>query len=152
MKLQLALDLLHIEEAKSLLADIADVVDIVEIGTPLIMHEGIKAVTVIKKAYPNVEVLADLKIVDAGKLETQIAIDAGADIVTVLGVAHDTTIQNALEQAHKHNKQIMVDLLSVSDVQTCSRRLESLGVDYVCVHTAFDIQDLHLVFCLMPRQ
>ena len=140
MKLQLALDLLHVEEARSLLADIADVVDIVEIGTPLIMQEGIKAVSVIKQAYPHLEVLADLKIVDAGKLETQIAVDAGADIVTVLGVAHNTTIRNALDQAHQHGRQVMVDLLSVSNVQARARELELMGADYICVHTAFDVQ------------
>jgi len=140
MKLQLALDLLHVEEARSLLADIADVVDIVEIGTPLIMQEGIKAVFVIKQAYPHLEVLADLKIVDAGKLETQIAVDAGADIVTVLGVAHNTTIRNALDQAHQHGRQVMVDLLSVSNVQARARELELMGADYICVHTAFDVQ------------
>jgi 3-hexulose-6-phosphate synthase len=140
MKLQLALDMLHIEEALSLLAEIADVVDIVEIGTPLIMKEGIKAVSVIKQAYPQLDVLADLKIVDAGKLEAQIAIDAGADIVTVLGLAHNTTIQQVLGQAHKHGRQVMVDLLAVSDVQARARELEMMNVDYVCVHTAFDVQ------------
>lgn len=140
MKLQFALDLLHVEEARSLLADMADVVDIVEIGTSLIMQEGIRAISVIKQAYPHLEILADLKIVDAGKIEAQIAIDAGADIVTVLGVAHNTTIQNALDQAHKHGRQVMVDLLSVSDVQTRAGELEAMGVDYVCVHTAFDVQ------------
>ena len=47
-------------------------------------------------APPTATLLADLKIVDAGELEAQIGFDAGADIVTVLGVAHDVTIQGAL--------------------------------------------------------
>lgn len=140
MKLQLALDLLDVDAVRRLLDEVIDQVDIVEIGTPLLLQEGMKIVREIKECYPAVTLLADLKIMDAGELEASIGFDAGADIVTVLGVAHDVTIQGAINQAHKRGKQVMVDLIAVHDVQERTRTLELLGVDYLCVHTAFDVQ------------
>ena len=140
MKLQLALDLLDVGAVRRLLDEVIDLVDIVEIGTPLILQEGMTIVTEIKERHPTVTLLADLKIMDAGEIEAKIGFDAGADIVTVLGVAHDSTIQGALNQAHRRGKQIMVDLIAVNDVQTRTRDLDLLGVDSLCVHTAFDVQ------------
>ncbi len=140
MQLQLALDLIDSRKAKQLLEEIVDLVDIVEIGTPLLMKEGVKAVTEIKNTCPALKVLADLKIVDAGDHEAKIGFDAGADIVSVLGAAHDITIRRALSQAHACNKEVMVDLIAVDDVQRRSRDLDGMGANYICVHTAYDLQ------------
>jgi len=140
MKLQLALDLLDTDAVRRMLDEVIDLVDIVEIGTPLILQEGMRFVSEIRERHPTVTLLADLKIMDAGEFEAKIGFDAGADIVTVLGVAHDSTIQGALNQARKCGKQIMVDLIAVNDVQTRTRELEMFGVDSLCVHTAFDVQ------------
>jgi 3-hexulose-6-phosphate synthase len=140
MKLQLALDVLQVEEAKAVLAEVADVVDIIEIGTPLLAQAGLQAVSEIKEIYPEVEVLADLKIIDAGKLSAQIAFEAGADLVTVLGLANDVTIQAVVDQARQYEKQVIVDLIAVADVQHRARALDALGVDYIRVHTGLDRQ------------
>ncbi|MCZ6677793.1 MAG: orotidine 5'-phosphate decarboxylase [Candidatus Poribacteria bacterium] len=140
MKLQLALDLIDCQKAKRILEKVVELVDIVEIGTPLLMKEGVKAATEIKQAYPSLEVLADLKIVDAGDQEARLGFDAGADIVTVLGVAHDITIRRVVDEARVYNRQVMVDLIAVDAVQKRARELDTVGVDYICVHTAFDIQ------------
>lgn len=65
MQLQLALDLVNIPEAKELVKEVEEYVDIVEIGTPVIINEGLRAVKEIKEAFPHLTVLADLKIMDA---------------------------------------------------------------------------------------
>ena len=140
MKLQLALDSSNSQEAKSLLEKVSDLVDIVEVGTPLLMKEGVKVVTEIKDAYPQLEVLADLKIMDAGDIEANIGFEAGADIVTVLGVAHDVTIRRAVNHARALGKQVMVDLIAVGDVRERIDQIETIAPDYCCVHTAFDLQ------------
>lgn len=49
MKLQIALDVWSLEEAFSILAEVAQYVDIIEAGTPLVINEGIKAMRKIKK-------------------------------------------------------------------------------------------------------
>ena len=141
MKLQLALDSSNSQAAKRILEKVSDLVNIVEIGTPLLMKEGVKVVTEIKNAYPQLEVLADLKIMDAGDIEARIGFEAGADIVTVLGVAHNVTIRRAVNQASTLSKQVMIDLIAVSDVQGRIDQIEAIAPDYCCVHTAFDLQD-----------
>ena len=84
MKLQVAFDLQSSDEVLNIIERNGDLIDIIEIGTPLIMKEGLNSVQKIKNKFPKQTVLADLKIMDAGLLEAQIGFDAGADIVTVL--------------------------------------------------------------------
>ena len=84
MKLQLALDFATIEDSIKILKEVNEVIDIVEIGTPFLLQDGLKAVRKIKGAYPALTVLADLKVMDAGAHEARMAFDAGADIITVL--------------------------------------------------------------------
>ena len=116
MKLQLALDLVDIPQAIELVKEVEAFIDIVEIGTPVINKEGLKAVSEIKAAFPNLEVLADVKIMDAAAYEVSNAIAAGADIVTILGQAEDSSIKGAVEEAIKQGKKILVDLIAVKDI------------------------------------
>ena len=140
MKLQLAMDVIGMEEAGRLVGTIADVIDIVEIGTPMIVKDGMLPVQAMKQAYPDVTVLADVKIADGGSIEAGYAVEAGADIVTVLGIAADETIQGARDAAHKLGREVYVDMLSVEDVVGRARELDEMGVDYIGVHTASDVQ------------
>ncbi|SFS67225.1 3-hexulose-6-phosphate synthase [Paenibacillus sp. BC26] len=140
MELQLALDLVNIAEAKQVVKEVAPYIDIVEIGTPVVINEGLHAVKAIKDEFPSLKVLADLKIMDAGGYEVMKASEAGADIITVLGVSDDTTIKGAVEEARKQNKKIMVDMINVKDIAGRAQEIDSLGVDYICVHSGYDHQ------------
>ena len=112
MKLQVAFDLQSSDEILNFLEKNGDLIDIIEIGTPLIIKEGLKSVLKIKKKFPKQTVLADLKIMDAGLLEAQIGFDAGADIVTVLGLASTKTLYGVKKTAVKNNKEVMVDMIN----------------------------------------
>lgn len=140
MKLQVAIDLLNTKEMIEISQKLYSVVDIIEVGTPVIMLEGLHAVTALRKSLPNSLILADTKIVDGAKLETQYAINAGANIITVLGVANDKTIEDCIETAHKNGCSVLVDLIGVKDVATRSQEIDEMGADYISVHTASDIQ------------
>lgn len=140
MKLQLALDLVNIPDGIALVKEVEQYVDIVEIGTPIVINEGLHAVKAMKEAFPHLDVLADLKVMDAGGYEISKASEAGADLVTVLGVANDKTIQGAVEEAKKLNKQVLVDMINVPDLEKRAREVDALGVDYICVHTGYDQQ------------
>ncbi|MDI4648003.1 3-hexulose-6-phosphate synthase [Cohnella hashimotonis] len=140
MELQLALDLVDIAGAKQVVAEVADHIDIVEIGTPVVINEGLRAVKEIKEAFPSLRVLADLKIMDAGGYEVMKASEAGADIITVLGVSDDSTIRGAVEEARKQNRKIMVDMINVKDIEGRAQEIDALGVDYICVHSGYDHQ------------
>ncbi|ACX66116.1 3-hexulose-6-phosphate synthase [Paenibacillus lautus] len=140
MELQLALDLVNIPEAKEVVAEVAEFIDIVEIGTPVVINEGLHAVKAIKEAFPHLRVLADLKIMDAGGYEVMKASEAGADIITVLGVSDDSTIKGAVAEALKQGKQVMVDMINVKDIEGRAREIDAFGVDYICVHSGYDHQ------------
>lgn len=142
MKLQIAIDMVDSEEALKIVKEIYDVIDIVEVGTPMVVKEGMLAVRQIKKKYPNLTVLADTKIVDGGDIECKDACEAGADIVTVLALADDETIKAVIKTAHEYGRKAMADLISVTNIPKRSKELQDLGIDYISVHTAVDVQKL----------
>ncbi|GAA6826619.1 3-hexulose-6-phosphate synthase [Helicobacter pylori] len=140
MELQLAIDLLNKEDAAELANKVKDYVDIVEIGTPIVINEGLPAVQHLNDNIDSVKVLADLKIMDAADYEVSQAVKFGADIVTILGVAEDASIKAAVEEAHKHGKQLLVDMIAVQDLEKRAKDLDDLGADYIAVHTGYDLQ------------
>ena len=140
MKLQAALDTLTLDECVTLLEQTQGFVDVAEVGTSFIIEQGMVPVRTFKEKFPDIEVLADAKIMDAGKYEADKCFDAGADIVTVLGVSNDLTIKGVVESAKEHGKQVMVDMIEVKDLAKRTKEVDQMGVDYICVHTAFDVQ------------
>jgi 3-hexulose-6-phosphate synthase len=140
VKLQLALDLVNIEEAIQVVSEVQDHIDIVEIGTPVVINEGLRAVKAMKEAFPSLVVLADLKVMDAGGYEVMKASEAGAGIVTILGATDDATIIGAVEEAMKQGSKILIDMINVKDIEKRAQEVDALGVDYICVHTGYDLQ------------
>jgi 3-hexulose-6-phosphate synthase len=139
MKLQLALDG-DMDSSLAILNAVRQYIDIAEIGTPLIYREGIGAAKQVRGAFPDLTLLADLKIMDAGEEEATIAFESGCDIVTVLGAAQDETLQGALSAARRFGKQVLVDLIGLADPLSRVPTLLAIGCDYLCVHTAYDVQ------------
>jgi 3-hexulose-6-phosphate synthase and related proteins len=119
---------------------IAGGADWIEIGTPLIKSEGMDAIRTMRKAFPDRTILADMKTVDTGAIEVEMAAKAGADVVIVLGSADDSTLLDALRSAHKYGVRLMADLISAPDPVKRVIELEALGVDYVNVHIGIDQQ------------
>lgn len=114
--------------------------DWIEAGTPLIKSEGMNAVRELKKALPEKKIVADMKTVDTGSMEVEMAAKAGAGVVVILAASDDSTIEDALRAARQFGVEIMVDLLGTPDPVARSKELEALGVDYICVHVGIDQQ------------
>jgi 3-hexulose-6-phosphate synthase len=140
MELQLALDLVNIPQGIELVKEVEEHIDIVEIGTPVVINEGLHAVKAMKEAFPNLKVLADLKIMDAAGYEVMKASEAGADIITILGTAEDESITGAVAEAKEQGKKILVDMIAVKDLAGRAKEVDAMGVDYICVHTGYDLQ------------
>lgn len=140
MKLQVALDTLSIEEGIRLIESIREFVDIIEIGTPFVIAEGVHAVKIFSERFPEKELLSDEKIMDGGFYETELGLEAGADYVTVLSVADNSTVQGCLEAANKHDKMIVVDMICCTDMPKRIQELESMGAHMLAVHTGADQQ------------
>ncbi|MDE2749559.1 MAG: orotidine 5'-phosphate decarboxylase [Chloroflexota bacterium] len=138
-KLQLALDA-DLPSALRILSDAHAHIDIAEIGTPLVFREGMRALRRIREAFPQLTLMADLKIMDAGRAEADIAFSAGADLVTVMAAAADATIAGALESARSHEKRVMVDMMQIAHPRARALELVELGCDLLCLHTAHDQQ------------
>jgi 3-hexulose-6-phosphate synthase len=140
MLLQLAIDCFTLQEALEITGEVADMVDIVEAGTPLILREGIGAVRSLKEEFPSLCILADMKIVDGAEYESRLAFDAGADIVTVLAAAETKTIVIAKRTAEEYGKEVMVDLIGIADAAGRAAEMKILGAQYLCVHRATDLE------------
>lgn len=137
----MALDILELDRSIQIAKEaVSGGADWIEAGTPLIKSEGMDAVREMKKALPAVRIVADMKTVDTGAMEVEMAAKAGADIVAMLASSDNSTIEDALRAARKYGVQIMMDLLTVPDPVMRSRELEALGVDYICVHVGIDQQ------------
>lgn len=142
MKLQLALDEHKLEDALSFAEQVAEYVDIIEIGTPFVIDSGMEGVRRFKEKFPDKEILSDEKIMDGGYYESQLGFEAGAEYVTVLGVSDLVTIQNCVKAAEDFKKQIVVDMICVEDMPQRIKELEAIGVHVLAVHTGADVQAL----------
>lgn len=114
--------------------------DWVEAGTPLIKSEGLDAVRELKKAFPSQRIVADMKVMDTGAFEVEIAAKAGADLVTVLGASDDGTIADAVRGGEKYGAEVVVDLLGVADPVARAQTVARLGAAAVCLHIGIDMQ------------
>lgn len=139
--LQVALDIMQLSRATGIADEaVAGGADWVEVGTPLIKSEGAEAVRVLKKRFPGHRIIADTKTMDTGAFEVEIMAKAGADMITVLGLADDATISEAVESGRKYGAGIMVDMINVPDKVTRSKQVAALGVGMICLHMGIDSQ------------
>ena len=140
--LQVALDFMILERAiKAAEEAVKGGVDWIEVGTPLIKSEGMRAVREIKRRFKK-PVVADLKTMDVGRVEVEMAAKSGASVVTVLSLADDSTIEDSIKAARKYGAKVMVDLINHPDPAKRAKEVEGLGADYVCVHVGVDQQML----------
>lgn len=141
MKLQVALDVATLGDALTLARQVAEHVDILELGTPLIKSEGVSAIGAIKAAHPDKLVFADLKTADAGELEADLAFAVGADLVTVMGTADDDTVRGAVAAGRKAGKSVVADMITVVEGRVKRiREVSALGVTFVEIHAGLDEQ------------
>lgn len=139
--LQVALDLMQLNRAVAIAHEAVEGgADWIEAGTPLIKSEGAEAVRTLRKEFPGRKIIADTKTMDTGSFEVEIMAKAGADIVTVLGLADDATIEEAVMAGRKYGAEIMVDLINVPDRAKRAKEVERLGVAMVCMHMGIDTQ------------
>ena len=139
--IQVALDLVLGDRAMQI-ADEAVIggAEWIEAGTPLIKSEGVEIIRKLKKAFPRNTIVADMKTIDVGGAEVEMAAKAGADVVVVLGLSSDPTITEAVLSARQYGAKVMVDLFNVKDKAARAKRAEEMGASYVCVHVGVDEQ------------
>jgi 3-hexulose-6-phosphate synthase/6-phospho-3-hexuloisomerase len=138
---QVALDLVDAHRAMQIAAEAVEGgIDWLEAGTPLIKSEGLDIVRKMKARFPGKTIVADLKTLDTGGLEVEIASKAGAGVVCIMGMSEDGTITEAVKSARQYGSKVMIDLMRVQDKVARARECEALGADYICIHVSIDRQ------------
>jgi 3-hexulose-6-phosphate synthase len=136
---QISLDLVSIQEAlETARLAVRSGVDWLEAGTPLIIAEGMNGVRALRAEFPKIPIVADLKTMDGGWLETEMMAKAGATHVVVMERAHPETIKMVVKAGIDLGVQVMGDNLAESDVIGAARRLEDFGCDFVIHHIGYD--------------
>jgi 3-hexulose-6-phosphate synthase len=137
--IQIALDYPTIEEAIAMARiGIEAGVDWLEVGTPLIVSQGVKTIGQLKRAYPDFPVLADYKTMDSGGKNVMLTQQQGGQIMTVCGNAPDETIQAAVAASKQTGVWVVVDLIGVKNQGPRARQCEQWGVNMVYLHYGAD--------------
>jgi 3-hexulose-6-phosphate synthase len=136
---QVSLDLISIPEAlETARLAVRAGVDWLEAGTPLIIAEGMNGVRALRAEFPEVPIVADLKTMDGGWLETELMAKAGATHVVVMGRAHPETIKMVVKAGLDLGVKVMGDNLAEPDLIASARRLEQFGCDFIIHHIGYD--------------
>lgn len=138
---QIALDLMNLPRALQIAEEaVKGGVTWIEAGTPLIKAEGMEAVRTLRKKFPDLTIVADMKTVDAGTVEVEMAAKAGANVVLILGVSDNSSIREAILAGRKYGVKIGTDLIDVADPINRAVELDRMGVDIICTHVGLDQQ------------
>ncbi|MFA5859349.1 MAG: 3-hexulose-6-phosphate synthase [Elusimicrobiota bacterium] len=139
--IQVALDFVDTHRALKLAEEIDGAgIDWLEAGTPLIKSAGLDIIRALHKKFPQKCIVADLKIMDVGRIEVEMAVKAGAGVVTVLGCASDETIKESVNAGRNYGAKVMADMIEVKDISTRVKQLEKLRVDIIGLHIPIDEQ------------
>lgn len=133
MLLQITLDAYRVDDAVDRVRSFADLVDIIEVGTPLLFEEGMAAVSYVKDAFPNATVLADTKIWHNGARIAKSAFERGADMVTVLAGTTDQEVEMVVRVANEYGGCVAADMAGINGLMRRAEELEELGVRYLIV-------------------
>lgn len=138
-RLQIALDTTDLPSALRPLQQAAPHIDVIEVGTVLVLSEGMHAVRAVRALFPDKVVLADIRIAEAGTILSRLAFEAGADWVSVVAGASLTTVQQVCAVAQDHGGQVQVELGETYDAQR-ARAWREAGVDHVIVKRSRDAE------------
>jgi 3-hexulose-6-phosphate synthase len=143
MKLQITLDDISTRDAINRVRPFADLVDIIEVGTPLLLEEGMASIELVRTTFPGLEVLADTKIWHNGASIAARAFAHGAHLVTVLAGATDHEIRSVVSTAEAAGCAVAADMSDSRGLVQRAEELEELGVRYMMVPSG--LRDEHIV-------
>jgi bifunctional enzyme Fae/Hps len=136
--LQISLDNPSLESAKKVIAQIpgSDRI-IIEVGTPLIKRYGTRVISDLRQVAKDKFMVADLKTLDVGKVEADIAYEDTADAVVAAGLAPPETLDAFVHEAKRLGIYAVIDMLNVEDVLEKLRSLKDFP-DIVILHRGID--------------
>ena len=129
IQVQVSLDVATLEDALAI-ATIARRagVDWLEAGTPLILSAGMASVRALREHFPGVPIIADMKIMDGGYGEAELAAKAGATHVVVMARAHAETVRRVVQVGKDYGLVVMGDNMVWDNRVDAAKWLYDLGV------------------------
>jgi 3-hexulose-6-phosphate synthase/6-phospho-3-hexuloisomerase len=137
--IQIALDYATIDEALEMARiGVAAGVDWLEIGTPLIVSQGIAPIGQMVRAFPDFPVLADYKTMDSGWKNVERTAQQGGHVMTVCAAAPDETVKSAIAESKKTGVWVVADTIGVKDQPARARQCADWGVHMIYLHYGAD--------------
>lgn len=137
MLLQLAIDR---PQALAVVRRVRDLVDIVEVGTPMLLRFGLSAISTVRELAPGLPVLADTKTVDGGAGQAEMVFAAGATFMTVLSSASVSTLEAASRAAQNHDGYIVVDTITDGWASIAERGKLPERCAVIALHSGVDVE------------
>ncbi len=136
--LQIAMDAPEIEKTKKVLAQLpgSDRI-IIEAGTPLIKRYGTKVISEMRTVAKDSFMIADLKTLDVGKVEVDIAYEDTADAVVASGLAPGETLDAFVHEARRLGIYAVIDMMNVDDVIAKVKSIKEFP-DIIILHRGID--------------
>lgn len=138
--LQVALDNPNIDSILRVVSGIPNNDNIIlEAGTPLIKRYGVGVIRKIREASKDSFIIADLKTMDVGKVEVDMAFDETANAVCCAGAASSATIDDFVYEARRMGVYSFLDVMQVDDPVAKLKGLKRLP-DGVIIHRPIDVE------------
>ena len=136
--LQISLDAPSLENAKKIITQLpgSDRI-IIEVGTPLIKRYGTRVINDLRQVAKDTFIVADLKTLDVGKVEADIAFEDTADAVVAAGLAPPETLDAFVHEAKRLGIYAVIDMLNVEDVLGKLKSLKEFP-NVVILHRGID--------------
>ena len=137
--IQLALDVTTIDEALRMAAiGINAGVDVLEVGTPLVVHCGVESIGALVKEFPDMPVLVDYKSMDSGGKNVHLTQQYGAHAMTVCAGASDQTSLSAVAAGKETGIHVAIDTIGVKNPLSRAIQCAEWGVDSIFLHYGAD--------------
>jgi len=138
--LQIALDNPSLERAKEVVNQVPQSDRLIfEVGTPLLKKYGAKAVRELRDTAKDMFIVADLKTLDVGKVEVDLAFEETADAAVAAGLAAPEVLDGFIYEAKRLGIYAFVDMMGVADPTQKLRSLKELP-NVVILHRPIDVE------------
>ena len=132
-KLQVACDHSDLPSALADIVAVGDIVDILEVGTVLLLQTGEEAIKCFRALFPDKTIVADPKCADAGTTVAKNCKIAGANIMTCICSASIAT----MIAADKEIDEVQVELYGDWTYEQAKKWLDA-GIDQAIYHQSRD--------------
>lgn len=136
--LQIALDVPDIDKVKGIVNELPQSDRIIlEAGTPLIKKYGVRVIRELRELAKDVFIVADLKTLDVGQVEVDMAYEETADAVVASGLASKETLDKFIYETKRFGIYAVVDMMDVADPLAILKSLKELP-DLIILHRGID--------------